>query len=63
MLSFMMSSSNQQDIASLDSKVFYSCNMGTSDLPEMYAQSPKAQRAYISGKPQMPMLQLLCNTS
>ena len=23
--------------------IFYSCNMGTSDLPEMYAQSPKAQ--------------------
>ena len=22
--------------------IFYSCNMGTSDLPDMYAQSPRA---------------------
>ena len=29
---------------------FDSCNMGTSDLPDMYAQSPRAT------------LQLLCNT-
>ena len=29
-----------------------SCNMGRRDLPDMYAQSPRAQglRAYISGK-------------
>ena len=33
--------------------------MGTSDLPDIYAQSP---RAYISGKSRVPMLQLLCNT-
>ena len=38
--------------------------MGTSDLPDMYAQSPRATglRAYISGKSQVPMLQLLCKT-
>ena len=38
--------------------------MGTSDLPDMYAQSPRAAgpRAYISGKSRVPMLQLLCNT-
>ena len=29
-----------------------------SDLPDMYAQSPKA---YISAKSQVPMLQLICN--
>ena len=29
-----------------------------SDLPDMYAQSPMA---YISGKSQVPMLQLICN--
>ena len=23
--------------------IFYSCNMGTSDLPDMYAQNPRAQ--------------------
>ena len=26
-----------------ESGTFYSCNMGTSDLPEMYARSPPAQ--------------------
>jgi len=31
---------------------FYSCNMGTSDLLDMYAQST---RAYISGKSRVPM--------
>ena len=40
--------------------------MGTTDLPDMYAQSPRAAdrglRAYISGKSRVPMLQLLCNT-
>ena len=30
------------------------------DLPDMYAQSP---RAYVSAKSQVLMLQLLCNTS
>ena len=40
-------------------KIFYSCNMGMSDLPEMYAQ----RQAYISGKSRVPMLQLICNTS
>ena len=34
--------------------------MGTSALPDMYAQSP---RAYISGKARVPMLQLICHTS
>ena len=39
--------------------------MGTSDLPEIYAQargrSPSAS-AYILGKPQVPMLQLTYST-
>ena len=35
-----------------------SCNIGTSDLPDVYAQSP---RAYISGKSRVPKLQLICN--
>ena len=34
--------------------------MGASDLPGMYAQSP---RACVTGKSRVPMLQLLCNTS
>ena len=25
------------------SSVFYSCNMGTGDLPDMYARNPRAQ--------------------
>ena len=44
-----------------------SCNIGTSDLPDMYAQNPRAAAdmyalgiwAYISGKSLMLMLQLL----
>ena len=50
-----------------------SCNIGTSDLPDMYALSPRALGihirqitryalrlwAYISGKSLVPMLQLL----
>ena len=36
--------------------MFYSYNMGTSNLPEMYAQSPRAQSVDC-------MLQLLCNSS
>jgi len=44
-----------------------SCNMGTRDLPDIYAQSPRAAgrglRAYISGKSRVHMLQLICNTS
>ena len=34
------------------------------DLPDMYVAMPKAQgiRAFISGKSQMHMLQVLCNT-
>ena len=40
-----------------------SCNMGTCDLPEMYAHSKsegaaQGLRAYISGKLLVPMLQL-----
>ena len=42
-----------------------SCNMGTSDLPELYALAlglrPHA-RTYISGKSQVPMLQLVYST-
>jgi len=30
--------------------IFCSCNMGTSDLPDMYARSPRALWAYILGK-------------
>ena len=37
--------------------ICYSCNMGTSGLPDMYTRSP---RVYISGKPRVHMLQLLC---
>ena len=37
-----------------------SCNMGTRDLPDMYAQGP---RAYISGKSQEHMLQVIFITS
>ena len=41
--------------------------MGTSALPYMCAQSPRAAgrglRAYISGKARVPMLQLICYTS
>ena len=37
-----------------------SCNMGTRDLPDMYA---RGLRAYISGKSRVHMLQLICNTS
>ena len=36
-----------------------SCNMGTSDLSDMYVQG---LRAYISGKSRVPLLQLICNT-
>ena len=36
-----------------------SCNIGTSDLPDMYVA--RGLRAYISGKSRVPMLQLLCN--
>ena len=37
------------------------CNIGSRDLPDMYALSPRAcgPRAYISGKSLEPMLQLL----
>ena len=44
-----------------------SCNIGTSDLPDMYcmpkARGPQARglRAYILGKSLVPMLQLICN--
>ena len=42
-----------------------SCNTGTSGLPDMYTQGLRAAdpRVYISGRPRMPVLQLLCNTS
>ena len=42
-----------------------SCNMGTSDLPEIYTRArglrPHA-RVYISGKSQVPMSQLIYST-
>ena len=42
------------------------CNMDMSDLPDTYALSSWAVAigiwAYISGKSQVPMLQLICNT-
>ena len=28
--------------------IFYSCNIGMSDLPDMYAQSPRAMSIYVS---------------
>ena len=37
-----------------------SCNIGTSGLPDMYTRGP---RVYISGKPRVSMLLLLCSTS
>ena len=37
-----------------------SCNIGTRDLPDMYA---RGLRAYISGKSRVHMLQVICNTS
>ena len=36
--------------------------MGMSDLPDVYAQSPRATGIHI-GKSRVPMLQLICNTS
>ena len=42
-----------------------SCNMGTSDLPEIYARArgrSLSARAYISDKSQVPMLQLIYST-
>ena len=41
--------------------------MGMSGLPDIYIQStraagPRAEDIYISGKPRVPMLQLLCTT-
>ena len=45
--------------------VHSSCNMGTSDLPEIYAQArgrSQSASAYISGKSQVPMLQLIYST-
>ena len=45
--------------------MYSSCNMGTSDLPEIYTRargrSPSAS-VYISGKSQVPMLQLIYST-
>ena len=40
-----------------------SCNIGTSDLPDMYAQGLQGRglRAYISDKSRVPMLQLIGN--
>ena len=40
------------------------CSMAMGDLPDVYARGPWAQglRAYISGKSQIAMLQVSCNT-
>ena len=38
-----------------------SCNMGTSDLPDMYAQSLRAEGMHIR-QSRVPMLQLICDT-
>ena len=39
----------------------YSCNMGTGGLPDIYTgQQARGLRMYISGKPQVHVLQLLC---
>ena len=38
------------------------CNMGTRDLPDMYARA-RGLREYISGKSQENMLQVICITS
>ena len=40
---------------------FNSCNTGTRGLPDMYTQGPQARglRVYISGRPRVPVLQLL----
>ena len=51
----------QQGMLSYHGALFDSCNMSTSDLPDMYAQSLRAE-GNISGKLRVPMLQLLCNT-
>ena len=40
--------------------IFNSCNTGTSGLPDMYT---RGLRVYISGRPRVPVLQLLCTTS
>ena len=41
------------------------CNTGMSGLPDMYTRGPQARglRVDISGRPRVPVLQLLCNTS
>ena len=38
--------------------------MGKSGLPDIYPKpaDPRDKGVYISGKPRVPMLQLLCNT-
>jgi len=42
--------------------LFYSCNMGRSGLPDMSTPMPEGKGVDISGRPLLPMLQLLCNT-
>ena len=36
--------------------------MGTSGLPDIHTRDPRAEgvRIYISGKPRVPMVQLIC---
>ena len=36
-----------------------SCKIGKGDLPDMYAQSPRAAGLRVSGGSQMPMVQLI----
>ena len=52
-------------VSSIQCMLSSSCNMGTSDLPEIYTRargrSPSAS-VYISGKSQVAMLQLIYST-
>ena len=46
-------------------KLCSSCNMGTSDLPEIYTRARErslSASVHISGKSQVPMLQLIYST-
>jgi len=43
--------------------IFYSCNMGTSDLPDMYSQSPRAAGIHIRQITHAHVTTIKCNTS
>ena len=61
----LLCSHNQVNLFEGCSEVCSSCNVGMSDLPEIYTRaqghSPSVS-AYISGKSQVPMLQLIYST-